>query len=317
MASSPGCDRRDADRAPAAAMSASAGPLGLTPELAKKVLAKVGDRTITLGDYAATVERMDPFERLRYQTPERRKLLLDEMIDLELLAQEARRQKLDERPETQERLRQLLRDEVLRELQTRMPTPESIPETEVRAYYEQHREEFRDPERRRVAHIVMNKGARAAEVLERAKAATPVEWGKLVQENSLEKPPPASVTAPLELAGDLGIVSDPNDAKSSDGAKVPLAVKRAVFAIPKLGGVHESLVEVGSRVHIVRLAGKSEARTRSYVEAERPIRVAIVQQRLRDAEERLHRELMTRFPVAVNDAALETVKVPSAGSDGK
>ena len=44
----------------------------LTPEQASQVLAKVGDRTITLGDYAAALERMDPFERMRYQTEDRR-----------------------------------------------------------------------------------------------------------------------------------------------------------------------------------------------------------------------------------------------------
>ena len=62
----------------------------LTAEQASRVLAKVGDRTITLGDYAATLERMDQFDRLRYQSPERRKELSQEIIDVELLAQDAR-----------------------------------------------------------------------------------------------------------------------------------------------------------------------------------------------------------------------------------
>ena len=38
----------------------------LTPEQAAKVLAKVGDSTITLGDYVAALEHMDQFDRLRY-----------------------------------------------------------------------------------------------------------------------------------------------------------------------------------------------------------------------------------------------------------
>src|SRR3954471_10633366 len=48
--------------------SADAGAAGLSPEQAQQVLAQVGTRTITLGDYAAALERMDPFERMRYQT---------------------------------------------------------------------------------------------------------------------------------------------------------------------------------------------------------------------------------------------------------
>ncbi|HEY4157769.1 MAG TPA: peptidyl-prolyl cis-trans isomerase, partial [Polyangiaceae bacterium] len=108
--------------------SASAMPAGLTPELAARVLAKVGDHEITLGEYAATLERMDPFERLRYQSPDRRKQLLDELIDLELLAGEARRRGLDKQPETEERVRQMLRDELLTQVRSSAPAPDDISE---------------------------------------------------------------------------------------------------------------------------------------------------------------------------------------------
>jgi peptidyl-prolyl cis-trans isomerase C len=81
---------------PNPAGSSSAAPPGkLTIELARQVLVKVGEREITLGDYAETLERMDPFERLRYQSPDRRKQLLNEIIQVELLAEEAKRRGLD------------------------------------------------------------------------------------------------------------------------------------------------------------------------------------------------------------------------------
>ncbi|HSC86857.1 MAG TPA: hypothetical protein VLC09_06280, partial [Polyangiaceae bacterium] len=68
--------------------SPSAGPSSeerdpvtrLTPTESKEVLARVGERVITLGEYAHTLARMAPFERLRYQTAERQKQLLEEMI---------------------------------------------------------------------------------------------------------------------------------------------------------------------------------------------------------------------------------------------
>src|SRR6478609_4135302 len=128
--------------------SAVAQPAGLTPELAAKVLAKVGDHEITLGEYAATLERMDPFERLRYQSADRRKQLLDELIDLELLAEEAKRRGLDKQPETQERVRQMLRDELLAQVRSAGASPSDVSEADARQYYEQHRDDFREPERR-------------------------------------------------------------------------------------------------------------------------------------------------------------------------
>jgi parvulin-like peptidyl-prolyl isomerase len=318
LAAMAACDR-DKTAAPSASASASASqraaPLGLSAEASGKVLAKVGNRTITLGDYARAVERMDPFERLRYQSKERRQLLLDEMINLELLAQEAERRGLHQSPETEERLRQLLRDELLRELRAKVPDPAAIPEAEVRAYYEQHRAEFRDSERRRVAHIVMSGGPKAKTVLEQAKTATPAQWGQLVRQHSRDKPPPAE-QAPAELAGDLGIVGSPGDPRG-DNPRVPEPLRKAVFAIEALGGVYPELVEQGGDVHIVRLVGRTEARERSLAEAERAVRVALVQQRLERAEQELERELRQRFPVKLNDKALERVSVELNAGDGK
>src|SRR4051812_48575274 len=46
---------------------------GLSPEQAARVVAKVGDRSITLGEFAKTLERMDQFDRLRYQSKDRRR----------------------------------------------------------------------------------------------------------------------------------------------------------------------------------------------------------------------------------------------------
>src|SRR5450432_2907368 len=145
--------------------SASALPGALTPELARQVLAKVGDREITLGEYAETLERMDPFERLRYQSPDRRKLLLNEIIQVELLAQEAKRRGLDKQPETQERLRQMLKEELLSSLRRNAPSPSDIAEAELHAYFDAHHDEFKEPERRRVAHLELPNEAQAKAAL--------------------------------------------------------------------------------------------------------------------------------------------------------
>jgi peptidyl-prolyl cis-trans isomerase C len=293
------------------AAAAGSGSARLSPELAAKVLAKVGEREITLGEYAATLERMDQFERLRYQSPERRKALLQEIINVELLATEARRRGLDKRPEAQERLRQMLRDELLKQTRDGLPAPAAIPENEVRAYYDKHREEFREPERRRVAHIVVADEAKAKKVLALAARVTPTEWGKLVEAHSLDKPPKNAPAAPLELAGDLGIVSAPGAARG-ENPRVPEPVRQAVFKIGKQGEVYPAPVADSGRFHVVRLTGRTEARDRSLAEAERAIRVAILQERIKQAEDKLEKELRERFPVKIDEAALKQVAVPAS-----
>ena len=303
-----GCHRTEAT-GPAPEASASARS-ALPPALADRVLAKVGDRTITLGDYQAVLDGMDRFERLRYQTADRRKQLLDEIIDVELLAHEAERRGLAKQPETQELVRQILRDAVVRELRDKQPSPADVPTSEVRAYYDAHHGDFREPERRRLADVAVTDRALADRILAAAKTASPKEWGGLVEKYSKDNPPP---DVPVELAGDLGMVTPPSFGKN-DNPRVPEAVRAAAFEIPEPGTVLDHVVADGKTFHVVRLIGKSAARDRSFEEAERTIRIRIVENKLHAAEANLERELRARFPVQVDDAALDKVSVPPASS---
>lgn len=306
-----GCHAKNNASAGGSSASASAQPAGLTPELAGRVLAKVGDHEITLGEYAATLERMDPFERLRYQSADRRKQLLNELVDLELLAGEARRRGLDKEPETAERVRQMLRDELLAQVRASVPAPSDISEADARRYYDEHRDDFREPERRRVAHIACASEAEAKAVLEKAQNANAAEWGKLVEGKSKDPRTKSSAALPPELAGDLGIVGPPGHARG-DNPNVPEPLRAAVFEIDKLGGVLPRPIAVGTTFHVVRLTGKTDARDRSFADAERSIRVALVQERIRAREAELELELKKKYPVIIDEAQLAKIAVPVA-----
>jgi parvulin-like peptidyl-prolyl isomerase len=294
--------------APSASSSARSAGARLTPELAKRVLAKVGDHEITLGEYAATLDRMDPYERLRYQSADRRKDLLNELVDLELLAQEARRRGLDKQPETQERVRQMLRDELLTQVRGSAGSPDDVSEVDARRYYDEHRDDFREPERRRVAHIVLASEADAKALLSKAQAASPAEWGKLVAEKSRDIKPGASL--PPELAGDLGIVGPPGHARGANPA-VPEPLRAAVFEIEKVGGVLPRLVSAPGGFHIVRMTGKTEARDRTFADASRSIRVSLIQERVRAREAALEAELKQKYPIKIDEAQLAKIAVPA------
>lgn len=326
------CSKKEADPAAPSASAAAPAPRKLTPEEAGQVLAKVGDREITLGQYVAALERMDSFERLRYQSADRRKLLLNEMIELELLAQEARRRGLHEKPETQERLRQMLRDELFRELRRGVPGPNEIPEAEVRRYYDEHKGDFNEPERRRVAHIALGNERLAKQVLEKALEAlrqpssdagsaekdlarTSAEWGKLVATYSLDKPARALGMIPPDLAGDLGIVGAPGHSRGAN-PRVPEALREAVFRIAQVGEVLPEIIAAGGKFHVVRLTAKSDARARPYEEAERTIRVALVQETIKKREAELEKTLRTKYPVTLDPAGLATVEAPEFDSAG-
>ncbi|MGH7296990.1 MAG: peptidylprolyl isomerase [Polyangiaceae bacterium] len=290
----------------------------LTPEQAAQVLARVGDRVITLGDFEAALEHMDQFDRMRYQAPDRRKELLCEMIDVMLLADEARQKGYDKDPVTQQELREVLRDAMLKRAREGAPAPNDIPQEEVREYFEAHKAEFADPERRRVSVIVLAGEAGAAPVLEAARKASPAQWGELVRTKSVD--PGAKTPVPSEMAGDLGFVAPPGDMRGAN-PKVPEEVRAAAFEIGKPGEVLGRVVKAGGKAYVVKLTSRTEPHERTFEEAERAIRVKIAQDKIRAREDALLDELRKQFPVKIDEAALAQVKVTlpavDAGADAR
>lgn len=304
-----GCNEKALEQVP----DAGAQPAGgLGAEQAAKIVAKVGDRTVTLGDFARTLERMDPFDRLRYQTKERRRELLQEMIDVELLAQEARRRGLDKRPEVQDALRQIYRDALLQKVRDTLPPPGAITAAEVKAYYDANVDRYNEPERRRVSAIVMTSKADAEGVLKLAQAVkTNTEWGELFLKNSITAPRTKGPNDPVDLMGDLGIVGPPGDPKGGN-TRVPEAVREAVFKLPAVGQVVPQIIEAEGKVFVARLSGLTAGHRRTLAEADRTIRVAILQQRLADLEKQLDDELRAKFAVQIDDKVLGDIALPGA-----
>jgi peptidyl-prolyl cis-trans isomerase C len=300
-----------ADAGAGSGVGARSTSVRLTPEQASHVLAKVGDRAITLGDYAAALERMDPFERMRYQTEDRRQALLEEMINVELLAREAERRGLDRRPETIELVRQFQRDELLAQLRASLPRPSEVPARDVSQYYQDHRAEFHEPERRRAASIVLSDASSARELLRQAAGVSPERWRELVQKYA-----PALVTdtgdktlarPPIEVPGDLGFLSAEADTPSDD---VPAAVREAVFRIEKPGDVYPEPVAAAGGHHVIRLVSIREARQRLLAEVDTAIRVRLVAAREAEARAALLARLRQTTTVKIDESALEGIEPP-------
>jgi peptidyl-prolyl cis-trans isomerase C len=297
-----GCTHERRDRT-GPAPDARDAVTGLTPAEAQEVLARVGDRTITLGQYAASLARMDRFERLRYQSEERQKELLDEMIRTEILAQEAKKRGLAADPEVQLRTMQALRDELLMDIKRSLPKPEELSEREVREYYASHKSELTEPKRHRVLAIVIGSPEVAKRVAQEAVDATGERWAELAKKYSLDRRGLEANAAP-ELAGDLGFVSAPGELRG-ENAEVPEEVRSAVFRLDRLGQVLPEPVFARNKHYIVRLGGVSAARERTLTDADGAIRAELLRQRYLEEERRLLARLAERYPVTIDQPKLE------------
>src|SRR5690242_7393164 len=72
---------------------------GLTPEQAHESLVKIGDTDITVGEFSDQLSEQSPFLRARYQSAERRREFLQDLVRFELLAAEAHRLHYDDTPD--------------------------------------------------------------------------------------------------------------------------------------------------------------------------------------------------------------------------
>jgi peptidyl-prolyl cis-trans isomerase C len=297
-----GCAQKEQKKA-APSADARDPVTGLTAAEGAEVLARVGDRAITLGQYAASLARMDRFERLRYQSEDRQKELLDEMIKVEILAQEARRRGLADDPEVQLRTMQALRDELLLDLKRNLPKPEQLSERDVRAYYDSHKNELTEPKRHRVLALVVGSPELGKQLATDAQAASGQRWAELAKRYSLERRGLEADAAP-ELAGDLGFVSAPGEARG-ENAEVPPEVRAAVFRLSEIGQVLAEPVLADGKYYIVRLGGISAARDRSLADADGTIRAELLRQRYLTDERALLDRLAKEYPVKVDRPLLE------------
>lgn len=282
---------------------AAAVPGGLTPEQASKPVAKLGDRVITLGEFAQALADMPEYERLRYQGIERRKELLRAMIDMHLLAGEAKKQGLDKDPIVAEEMRQVLVAWMRGKLLEGLPSPTQIPEDELRKFYDAHVAEYREPERRRVSHIVVKDEATAKKAYEEAKTATPTQWGALVKKYSDDKPLP---TEAPETAGDLGYVTAPNDTHAQPNVKATGEIRTAIFALKTVGEVSVPVKDVNGW-HVVRMTAKNDARDQSFADVERTIRVRVLQEKRAEKEKALIEETKKQLKIEIDDATLTAI----------
>lgn len=275
---------------------------GLTESEAGRVLATVGDVEITVGDVATELASKGSFIRTRYQSPERRREFLDQMIRFELLAQEAERRGYDELPEVQRTRKQMM---IRRFIAERFEGggPDSITADDVREYYESHQSEFHTPAQVRASHIRCSDRATAQRVL-RALLADPSNlrlYRELAEANNTDPDT-------QDRFGDLRFFSRPEE-RTENEPEIPAAVAVAAFDIRRIGGLHSEVVHTDDGWHVVKLTGRRAAMHRALSEAQTPIRNRLWRERRETAIQELIEELRAESDVEENLDMLSQVRL--------
>jgi hypothetical protein len=269
---------------------------GLTEAQASEVLATVGDRTITVGEFADRLASQSPYLRARFESPERRKEFLDNLVRFELLVYEARRRGYEDKPEIKRARRNAMIQRMVKQ-EIDVPLEENeITEEEVKAIYDADPAQYNRPAQVRASHILLEDRARAQRLLAQAKKADLAGFRRMAREQSQDENTKRS-------GGDLEFfAADDEDAP----AKV---IRDAAFEIAKVGEVYPELIEGSDGYHIIMLTGKRAPLTRTYEQAKRAIRHKLKRERKDAAVAALTERLRKDIDVEIDYEALKAIQI--------
>jgi peptidyl-prolyl cis-trans isomerase C len=284
---------------------------GLTKEQAAKVLFKVGDTEVTVGEFADRLANQSPYLRARYYNdPQRRREFLDNMIQFELLAAEAKKRGYDKSNEVEQVRKQKMVQQMMKKLFDKDGKGLSeVSEAEVKAYYEKHNDEFHKPAQVRVNHILIKDKAKAQGILKKvlAKPGDMQHFRSLAEQFSEDK-------ETSSRGGDLRFFSSAKDKRPNE-PNVPDSVREGAFSLEKNGDVLPSLIESEVGYHIIMLAGKRNAYDRSLEEARRMIQNRLWRTKRDEGINKLVSDLRSKAKVKQNLALLEQVKIDTTGTE--
>jgi peptidyl-prolyl cis-trans isomerase C len=275
---------------------------GKAPAPDKNVVARIGNRIITVADFNKILGFYDPEQRKMIEkNPQAKPTLLWQTVQGLVLADLARQKGFDKKPEVKGQL-DLITNNFLafQYLQKEVLSKVTVSDKEAKAYYDKNVDLFKSPEQVKARHILIQVPKEASEDDKKKLKEKAEELNKQVKAGEdFAKLAEANSDDPGTKAkgGDLGFFSK--------GAMVP-AFEQAAFSL-KPGEV-SGVVESDFGYHIIKVDEKKEA----VVEPYDTIKDKVKQQALREKQEARVTEFVEKAlkdaKVMINPEALMETK---------
>jgi peptidyl-prolyl cis-trans isomerase C len=226
--------RRPAQALAVSFLALSLGSASLSAAEPEDVIAKVGDAEITEADIAFAAQDLGQ-ELQRFPPAQWRQLLLDVVVDMELLAQAARKDGLDQDPDFKKQL-EFLELRALRNAYLAQIVNGGITEDDVQAAYDKQFADFEGPEEINARHILVKEKAEAEAIIKELEGGA--DFAELAKEKSTGPSGPGG--------GDLGYFAKGQMVKPFEDAVLVL----------KPGEITKEPVETQFGWHVIKLEDK-------------------------------------------------------------
>lgn len=206
----------------------------------EKVLARVEGQEIKEKDVDQIIRMMGPQGAMMYDNPQGRKAVLDELVSMRLFALKGAAEKLDQTPDFQAALETFRVQSLARAAIDAALKDVSVTDEEAKNFYDGHPDQFTQPERVHVRHILVSDDVTSADTIAKVQAELKggASFDELAKAHSLC---PSSAQG-----GDLGEVSK--------GQMVP-EFESAAFALKNPGDVSEP-VKTQFGWHVIKLESR-------------------------------------------------------------
>ena len=277
-----------------------------------KVLATVNGIKITDQQLLQMIQGLlrNPSQAQMFQDMEGKKMLVNKVIDLEVVAAAGKREGLERDPEVR-RLIDTYTKQVLfiAYLQKKMKEKQAeVTEEQARKYYDEHPDEFNAPESAKISQILIKVAADAdaattAEAEKKAKAALAkvkagTDFAKVAQEFSDD-------AGTRERGGDLGFVPQ---------GRMDPALDEVAFKL-EIGQVSD-VIKTARGFHILKVVEKKPAGKRTFEEVKMMVMTRLRMQGQQDAYDAIIEPLKKTAKINIDEKALEQFTVPMPSMQG-
>ncbi len=152
---------------------------------ASNVLVTVGTESITQSDLDARTAMLPPQIRSRFETDAGRRQLLDQVVLISLMSQEARQLGIDRQPDVAKRIKEAADNIIVQELTRQQVSGDvAVSGADIAAYYEANKKDFVRPEQINASVIMFAAGASASPDVKKQKSKLARETLKRLQKGA-------------------------------------------------------------------------------------------------------------------------------------